>query len=361
MGGAIEPPESQAWVSPKNELVVGLSRQRWTQRRLMSEKTFGRFIALAGEVQELWINKGLCLAHLENGQYQAFDGDTGRILGPPFPPRVRSDAAYPLFSPDRMHVVLAHGEGANYSSRIWNVMNATEVGRFGLHYIAGRSVFSPDGKFFFCGGTENLLHVLDGRSGKEIGEPLRTRLSVWQVAVNSSGTLLAVHCKVLKPRKPNAKPGSEWDEMIQLWDVRTRALVAERQPELGGWETLDVSFSPDDQAVFVWRYQEQMDADGRNPMKTELWDCHSLGSLKLPDADVGEIRRIRISPDGRTAIATTAAKIVFLDPTNWRLLGEPRLAPGDLENVVFSPDGRTFIAEWTAQARDARIPSSAGT
>jgi WD40 repeat protein len=349
LGGAIEPGESQVWVSPKGRF-VGFSARRWTVRRLLSEASFGRQVKLPDTAQDITIDKNFVLVHLENGQYQAFDGSSGETLGKPFPPReIAASAGYPLISPDRAHVVLAHGEDAHYSSRIWNVTSGTEVGRFGYRYIGGRSAFSPDGKFLYSAEPPNLLHVLDARSGKEIGEPMQTNFGVWNISMNSAGSLLAVHCKVLKPQKPGVKPGAEWDEMIQFWDLPKRELVAERRPDAGGWETLRVSFAPNGKAIIVWRYKQQPDDAGHNPMMTEIWDCETLRSIRLVEADLDQIEHIQFSPDGRVAIATTGTKIAFLDPSDWRLLGEPLPAPGHLDNIAFSPDGRTFIADWDSR------------
>jgi len=128
-----------------------------------------------------------------------------------------------------------------------------------------------------------------------------------------------------------------FDGPVKLWDLKDYNLVRELGG-FGGFETSDISFSPDGQLVasdtatglFLWKTSDGTELLGGNPGINSMAAAFSLDGRFLAYSEIGEkFDVVLISPDGTKRIRT--------------LEGHP--APVGV--LIFSPDSAYLLSsDW---------------
>jgi len=190
----------------------------------------------------------------------------------------RDEICSVAFSPDGK--VLLSGEILG-EMRLWDPASGEVRGV--LNPLRNVNVFhqewSPDGQYFAVASTKAVVVLVDGMTGKAIGELKGHRSSVTRVRFSADGKTVAT---------------VGLDNMVRIWEVTGDP----KAPPLTGKELVsfsiengpdDVCFLPDGQQVAVAH------RDGR----CSLWDLGTRTMRATFEAHQGGTRAIAVSPDGK--------------------------------------------------------------
>ena len=182
--------------------------------------------------------------------------------------------------------------------------------------------FSPDGTLLAAGyysGTTQLWNVRTRRLIASL--PDNAGGSAESVAFSPDGTLLAV---------------GNYFGSTELWDVRTRHLVARLPGHTNGGSVYSVAFSPDGKILAV----------GTQVSTIQLWNVAARRlATTLQAGDGSNVESMAFSPDGKTLAVGTIQGTTQLWKMATRRLAvtlQPRRYDGPVNSVAFSPDGRTL-------------------
>lgn len=175
--------------------------------------------------------------------------------------------------------------------------------------------FSPDGKWFACGGNHAVLHVFDARTGK----------LYWELS-DAHGGSVVTHVEFTPDGKymVTGAIGS----MIRVWDVKRKtpiALYCFPSPYLAYDQVIQ------DDYLKSWRSRA---GNVRNPDDVKTYVMH-----KHP---IKQLRQLAISPDGKhLALTTWKEELLVVELMTGKIVRILRTV-GTTGAVRFSPDGKTL-------------------
>jgi WD40 repeat protein len=276
------------------------------------------------------------------------------------------------FSPDGKAVATASGWGN--AANVWDVTGDAIRPRW--HGKAGQPfavAFSADGKRLAAGGWDDMIHVWEAETGKELassrpightacvhtvaflpdrkslvsaaadgavivwdtahGKPLRHAQApgtrAWCLAVSPDGKTLAVGCH---------------DKSVQLWDAMTFKLVGTLTAD---GSVRGLAFSPDGRRLAVVSGDEP-DLRSAKPEEGQgagVWDVTTQQRLIRFEGHDGTVKAVAYSPDGKTVATGGADGTTRLwDATTGQELRKFEGPTTVVEAVRFSPDGKLLAA-----------------
>jgi WD40 repeat protein len=245
------------------------------------------------------------------------DLDTGRPVGS----RLDLGGLFPkevVFRPDG-RAVLTSGidmELKRSEVRLWEVPTGRPLGPpLAVKGWCPVLAFSPDGRAGVAGG-EGRLWVLDGGTGRPLGEPLPCANHRQAVFAADGRTLVAA------------------GQVTQVWDTASREPVGPALPRGG-------KISPDGRLVLAMERVWEVPTPDRPSWKAR-------GEQQLQDAPLG-----MFGADGSVFVAMRDRVVRAWDTATGKPLGPPGMHPGEgrVLNLDVAPDGRTFVTS----ARDIRV------
>jgi WD40 repeat protein/DNA-binding SARP family transcriptional activator len=187
---------------------------------------------------------------------------------------------------------------------------------------------SPDGKLFATGSGDHRAHVVDVRSRREVGPPIRAGAPVAGVAFSPDGSMLATGAGTFGDTTPVPT-----DQTVQLWDVATHQPLPVSFSGHAGSVT-QVAFSPDGKLL----------ATGGNDDLVVLHDPRTGATVGTPTRVAGHVYSLAFSPDSsRLAIGTGAPDAVVFDVRATGLQVASTLSEGSYSAVAFSADGSRLV------------------
>jgi len=166
--------------------------------------------------------------------------------------------------------------------RIWRLTGAAPQAVVTLHRFEGDPddvAFSPDGKTLAVALTSGFVLLLDGSSGKRLGELHGPTDSVLSVAFSPDGKLLA---------------GASADKKAWLWSLvskqAVRVFVGHTQP------VASVAISPNGQLL----------ATASDDDTARIWDLATGAEVRLLNGDTDHVTWIGFSPDSSEVVTTSA-------------------------------------------------------
>ena len=279
---------------------------------------------------------------------------TGKALGEPI--LISSYGAGLVFSPDGRRVLLDNGDKLSWNAQTGKLV----VESAGNKATADDTIPSPDGKRVLVNRDGDTVHLLDARTGKESGEPIRhDGSSVNQAIFSPDGTRVLTASDDKTARLWDARTGKQlgdsmrhddrvddaifspdgmrvltasYDKTARLWDAQTGKSLGE--PMRHGDGVVSLAFSPDGRRVLTGSY------DGT----ARLWEPHIANSLGEPFRHEQSVDNSIFSPSGRLVLTTSDFKTVLLwDSLTGKLLCGPMKHEGLTNNAVFSPDERRVL------------------
>lgn len=218
------------------------------------------------------------------------------------------------------------------------------------------------GDFVATAGTNNTIHVIETKTGKEIAfgagpqaplvgltlsadnKRLASITSAGQITVSDAAgkTIHQWDAKqtgdLLLAGTPDGKTLATASSNVRFWNADT-AIEITQIPAKGLDAVETLAFSPDGKTVALGYHSSEID----------LWDWRnkkSLGSLKYP----GSLFALAWSPDGKKLAAAGGAKVFVWDPLGKTLIksfdvreGAPQTFP-TIKVLAFSPDSKTLAA-----------------
>jgi YD repeat-containing protein len=235
---------------------------------------------------------------------------------------MKSHDSYSIaFSPDGKRLIGCGGvfEKATGELILWDVATRKEVAVLAGHQHAVCSAaFSLDGARIASCGYDGTVRLWEARSGKALLSVRAQPGTVYEVAFDPAGKLLA------------------WDDAgtVRLWDVRTGKEVGILQSQPGG--VTGIAFR----------------VDGRRALTSggvgRVWDLISNQELLALPGHGGTVVSVDISPDGRLlATGCNDGTVKLWDARTGRELADLAGHKEMARCVVFSPDGRRLAtASW---------------
>ncbi len=174
--------------------------------------------------------------------------------------------------------------------------------------------FSPDGQHLASAGHDNLVHIWDRQTGRQVRSLAGHSAGIVCVAYSPDGTLLA---------------SSGDDLAVRLWDARTGKEGLPLRGHTGGC-IHSVAFSPDGKRL----------ASASSDQTVRVWDVRTgkpLHVLRAPGGPIG----VAFSPDGgRLATSAYDGLVTVWDTATGKECFRCNANNGQVSSVAFSPDGR---------------------
>ena len=243
---------------------------------------------------------------------------------------------YIVFSPDGKKIVTS---GDDKTTRIWDAETGKELKRLDGH--STKMAFSPDGKKLF---VSNRIH--DVESGKELQrfEQFRTAVSSDRRTVEKSIYALSSDGKKIVYYDRNNR------RLTCIFDLESGRELQTIEPI--GWY---MCFSPDGTKIAIWGFID----DTQKIRSVQIRDTESGKELRRLKCDVGEIRSIVFSPDGKKIVlaggnlgAYGTIQILDVD-SGMELLKWVSKSRCIIYSAAFSPDGKTIaVGDWLVRLFD---------
>jgi WD40 repeat protein len=183
-------------------------------------------------------------------------------------------------------------------------------------------VFSPDGRTIVSSSSDGTVRFWERNAVPELPQVLRGHTGrVTSVAVSADGRTLATGGR---------------DATVRLWDLQARAPSGRALDSPGG-RVWSVAFSPDGRTVAAGAYKT-----------VELWDVRTRRLIARLHGPTGQVAAVAFSPDGRLlASGGTDGTVRFWDPLTHEPAGPPLRLERTVRTIAFSPDGRRLAtATW---------------
>jgi WD40 repeat protein len=278
-----------------------------------------------------------------DGTMRLVDARTGRQLGSPLTPRLRtgSETFFVAFSRDGHTVASVQSDGP---VEFWDVRTRKPVGSPAPDKGAMALAFSPDGQTL-ASLNFSTIHLWSARTHKQATAPLVANTILFSEAFSPDGRTLAA-------------VGS--DGTIRVWDLgANNYLGAEAKGQV-----LSIAFSPDgrtlasagaDGAIRLWNVATHSQS-GSIPHHPVLPSIGRRGN-KINEIPGTVTLGIAVSPDGRTLAAAGAdGKLRLWNLATQMQLGTPLAV--NPNSLAFSPNSRTLafvsgktIRLWNIRAR----------
>jgi RNA polymerase sigma factor (sigma-70 family) len=255
-----------------------------------------------------------------------------------------------VLSADGKLVAAARGDEVVH---VWDAASGKEVRRF----QAGCVAFSPDGELIACGGrgttaddvNRGVIRLYERNTGKPVRE-LRGHLTpVAGLTFTPDGRSLISRGAVLLGVFARGFPGGTADEetrFFRLWDVATGK---ERRSFSGGQSGEAVPVSPDGRTLVE---------TGSRVKSITLWETATGEKRAELVGHTEGVNSVSIAPDGRTlASGSMDGTIRLWDLPGGKELGRLEGHRGWVLSVAFAPDGQTLVsggADTTALVWDVR-------
>lgn len=201
--------------------------------------------------------------------------------------------------------------------------------------LSSALALSPDGRTLIAQDPDQLLHMWDVATGKELR----------QFGKQDGGSQISVfgapRCVAFAPDGRTVAAGEfvQQDGMqivrVRLWDAATGKEVQRWDGEGFDWAMVTLAFSPDGK-VLAWAEQERVHlcetATGKELRQIEKRPAHGL------------TRSLAFSPDGKTlCLGSFGADVSLWETASGKELRQFAAGPERIDAVAFAPDGRTLI------------------
>lgn len=275
-------------------------------------------LALAWQAVSLNPDSALAQAQLSKAAYTP--GTVRRYVG-------HTDLVdFIAISPDERTMLSASSDD---SLILWDIETGEILRRFEYDEDLTVVAFSPDGQAAIAGGRDGTAIFWDIKTGDIIRRITGYKNEIYQIAISPDGQ--------------NVLAGGRGDDssVVQL-DIETGQIVRRFEGHEGAVDGIDFVL---DGSAFL-----SMSADGvlilRDFETGEI--IHQLNaSLENPEATIGSLRILAISPDGLTAVSGDESfGIMLWDLTTGTLLGSYGVA-GSANAVTFHPDNGTILVGTT--------------
>lgn len=197
------------------------------------------------------------------------------------------------FSPDGRYLLSGSGGTTKHAGdiRLWNVSSGSEVRRIAAHAkdsivgvgTAWSVAYSPDGRHFVSGGSDNVVRLWDAASGVEIQS-----FAGHETVHLSRGTVWAdIRSVAFSPDGQYVASGAV-DNTARLWDIKSGAettrFIGHEKPKKGLPGVAALAFSPDGRHLLTSGHDNTV----------RLWDANSGAQVRSFTGGGGIF-----SPDGR--------------------------------------------------------------
>jgi WD40 repeat protein/predicted Ser/Thr protein kinase len=324
--------------SPDGKLLVtvhGRTAQLWEAK---SGKPVGRrFEHDYGVVFVVFSPDSKTLATTEWGGRHArlWDVETGKPVGKPLKHRTDGQFVQALFSPDGRTLLTRDSGGLLW---FWDVAKGVStrehwgVDGFTCKFID--AAFSRDGRFVLTAeyGTW-LVRVWDLATNHPVGSATR-HPEVSKVAFGPDGRsfVTAVRRDVQLVRLPAGVPPGDPGPVV-LWNMQDKMRVHHLPIKFQFGDP--VCLPPDGKRVLVSNQENGA---------AELWEVAG-GKLLHRFPHKKQVWIAAFSPDGKTAVTATGEDLFSWDVATGEPLGQPiHVGFNDVRRVALSPDGRTLFA-----------------
>jgi WD40 repeat protein len=223
-------------------------------------------------------------------------------------------------TPDGSQVITSGADGL----RVWDVKTGKTVQTFGTPREAGywALAVSADGKRVISGGNDQIAHVWDLKTGKELKQLTGHTGPIWGAVLSADGK--------------RAVTGG-WDKSLRLWDVEAGK---ELKLFAGVKENVRcLALSPDGKMVAAGHFDDQ----ARGVVR--LWNFDDGKEVRAFQGHTQEVSAVAFSPDGKKLVSSSFDKTVRV----WEVATGKELKvleghTGRVETVAFTPDGKRVIS-----------------
>jgi WD40 repeat protein len=280
---------------------------------LLPSKAFAWFAAFSSDASVL------AIADRDMLYFQ--DTRSGRSLGEALHLRAGPllGEIHGAFSADGRTFVIADGDGIRLVDMSTHKQIGARIGTAGRVSL-GAVALSPDGRTLATCDSTGTIRLLDTRTHKRLGRPLKGRGTIQGIAFSPDGNTLV-------------SAGN--DRTIRLWDLRTHKQVG--KPFTGHTAfAVGVAFSPDGRTLASTSYDHTI----------RLWDLRTHRQLGAPlTGHTDVVRDATFSEDGHTLASSSDDRTARLwDVRTHRLLGTLTSRRDTLlGDVAFRSDGRTVL------------------
>ncbi|MBI5209719.1 MAG: caspase family protein [Elusimicrobia bacterium] len=319
------------WTVGREEKIRTLEDSDHGPGLVSTTKDIGRIIAGQGGVIRVW--------EAETGKLlREFGGRSGIVHGV-------------AFSPDRRFLALGLSDA---TARVWDLEAGREVLKLAGHGGQVMAVaFSPDGKFLATGGEDHLVKVWSMPQGDQVLSLAGHSEPVTGLAVTGDGRRIVSSGHNFNPW------GKKGEDTLRVWDSRTGEPVWSVPSSHGVGGVDGIALSPDGGLAAV-SWQDQV---------VEVWDLRSRTKVLSVDklAKERQTLGVRFSPDGKRLVVLSYRKMLLFDTSDWRLEREELQYHGDKsqlglvdENFDFSGNGRRLTGLGMSSLITADLPGLTG-